>query len=253
MSQQQDAANGGPEALKLTAMHHEHIRLGATMENIGGWLRPVVYRSVEEETEAVKSAVGICDISPTGKLLVQGPGAEDLARKLLGGSAAMQTGKAQPGSLNAADGAAHPALVCCLASEDLFVTCPPEHRDGLAEALKVELSNRSDDPTIVLDVTSAYAAINIAGPRSPDLLCKATDMDLQPDVMSDLSCIQGQVAEVYGALVRWDQGHGPGYNLYVAREYGVYVWEVLWEAGDEFDVAPVGVAARRKLVGGVLP
>ncbi len=253
MSQQQDAANGGRETLKLTAMHHEHIKLGATMENIGGWLRPSVYTSVEEEMEAVKGGVGVCDISPTGKLLVQGPGAEDLARKLLGENAGMQTGEAQSGSLKAADGAAHPALVCCLAPEELFVTCPPEHRNGLAEALAAELSTRSDDQTIALDVTSAYAAINIAGPKSPDLLCKVTDLDLHLDVMNDLSCIQGKVAEVYGVLVRWDQGHEPGYNLYVGREYGAYVWEVLCEAGDEFGIALVGVAARRRLVGGVLP
>ena len=78
-----------------------------------------------------------------------------------------------------------------------------------------------------------------------------TDLDLHPDGMPNLGCVQGQFAEVHGVLIRWDRGE-PGYNLYVAREYGVYVWEVLWEAGNEYGLVPVGVEAHRRLIGGVI-
>ena len=237
--------------MKLTPMHHEHLKMGATMEERSGWLRPSFYTSVEDEMERVKSSVGISDISPAGKLLVQGAGAESLARKLLGGTGELQGGRALAGSRESGDGETFPVAVCPLAPQELFVTCPPERRDSLGEALNAELPGVVDDSqTIVLDVTSSYAGINIAGPRSPDLLSKLTDLDLHPDGMPNLSCVQGQLAEIHGVLVRWDRREEPGYNLYVAREYGVYVWEVLCDAGEEYGLAPVGVEAHRQLIGG---
>lgn len=218
------------------------------MEERSGWLRPSFYTSVEEEMEGVKGSVGISDISPAGKLLVQGPGGERIARSLLGKDAELQVGRAQAGSRESADGETFPVAVCCLAPEELFVTCPPERRDDLAGALNAELPE--DGQTIVMDVTSSYAGINVAGPRSSDLLGKVTDLDLHHDAMSNLACVQGQFAEVHGILVRWDRGE-PGNNLYVAREYGVYVWEALWEAGEEYGLVAVGVEAHRRLIGGV--
>ena len=243
--------NGKWEPLKLTPMHHEHLRLGATMEDRSGWLRPSIYTSVEEEMEGVKGSVGISDISPAGKLLVQGPGGAGLVWKLLGENAELHVGRALAGSRESAAGETFPVAVCCLAPEELFVTCPPERRDDLAGALKAEMPGAGDDnETIVLDVTSSYAGINVAGPHSSDLLGKLTDLDMHPDAMPNLACVQRQFTEVHGVLVRWDRG-GPGYNLYVAREYGLYVWEVLWEAGEEYGLVAVGVEAHRRLIGGI--
>lgn len=218
------------------------------MEARSGWLRPSLYSSVEEEMEGVSGSVGIADISPAGKLLVQGPGGERIARSLLGKDAQFQVGRAQAGKRESADGETFPVAVCCLAPEELFVTCPPERRDDLAGALNAELPEVGR--TIVLDVTSSYAGINVAGPHSSDLLGKLTDLDLHSDSTPNLVCVQGQFAEVHGILVRWDRGE-PGYNLYVAREYGVYMWEVLLEAGEEYGLVLVGVEAHRRLIGGI--
>ncbi len=250
MAQQQNT-NGNWEPLKLTPMHHEHLRLGAIMEDRSGWFRPSFYTSVEEEMEGVKGSVGIADISPAGKLLVQGPEGERIARSLLGEAAGLQAGRAKAGSRESAYGETFPVAVCCLTPEDLFVTCPPERRDDLASALNAEQQGQgSGHEAIVLDVTSSYAGINVAGPKSSDLLGKVTDLNLHPDATPNLTCLQGQFAEVHGIVVRWDRGE-PGYNLYVAREYGVYVWEVLWEAGEEYGLVAVGVEAHRRLIGGI--
>ncbi len=248
---QKNNSNGIWEPLKLTTMHHEHLKLGATMEERSGWLRPSHYTSVEKEMDGVKGSVGISDISPAGKLLLQGPGAATLARMLIGEAGELQVGKAQAGTQESANGETFPVAVCCLTPQELFVTCPPERRDDLAGALNTEKpGDGNDNQAIVLDVTSCYAGINIAGPRSSDLLSKVTDLDLHPDETPNLTCVQGQFAEVHGVLVRWDRGE-PGYNLYVAREYGVYVWEVLWEVGEEYGLVAVGVEAHRRLIGGV--
>ena len=58
--------------LKYTALHHKHLALGATMVDDSGWQRPERYGPAEEELKAVREGVGLCDISPVGKLDLKG-------------------------------------------------------------------------------------------------------------------------------------------------------------------------------------
>jgi sarcosine oxidase subunit alpha len=102
----------------------------------------------------------------------------------------------------------------------------------------------------MLDMTSAYAAVNIAGPRAGDVLSKLTDLDLHPEILTNLACTQGQMAEIYALIVRWDLDALPSYDIYFGREYGQYMWEVLLEAGEEYGVVPVGMEAHQRLVSG---
>ena len=62
----------------LSAMHYQHVGLGAVMVEADGWQCPIRYGSVEEELEQVRQGVGLCDVSPTGKLLLQGEAIDDM-------------------------------------------------------------------------------------------------------------------------------------------------------------------------------
>ena len=55
-------------------MHHLHLELGAKMVEAGGWQRPAVYTTVDEEVERLRGAAGITDVSPDGKISLQGIG-----------------------------------------------------------------------------------------------------------------------------------------------------------------------------------
>jgi glycine cleavage system aminomethyltransferase T len=48
-------------------------------------------------------------------------------------------------------------------------------------------------------------------------------------------------------LVRRDLPGLPSYEVYASRDYGEYVWDVLYEAGREFGIAPIGQSAWRTL------
>ena len=58
--------------VKRSALHHQHLALGATMVSDSGWQRPEQYGSTEEELRTVRTSVGMCDISPVGKLDLKG-------------------------------------------------------------------------------------------------------------------------------------------------------------------------------------
>src|SRR5437660_5187030 len=72
-----------PIAPKKTPLYEEHVRLGAKMVPFVGWLMPVQYTSIVEEHQAVRSNVGIFDISHMGQLIVEGSGAREWLNTML--------------------------------------------------------------------------------------------------------------------------------------------------------------------------
>ena len=62
----------GWQPVALSAIHPKHLSLGAVIVESDGWQRPASYTSAEEEVERVRDGVGICDISPLGKIVVHG-------------------------------------------------------------------------------------------------------------------------------------------------------------------------------------
>src|ERR1700756_1880797 len=59
--------------LKMTALHDEHVKLGARMVDFAGWHMPVQYEGVIEEHLDVRKNVGLFDVSHMGEIFVRGP------------------------------------------------------------------------------------------------------------------------------------------------------------------------------------
>ena len=99
----------------------------------------------------------------------------------------------------------------------------------------------------VTNVTSAYAAINVAGPKARETLSKLTDVDLGPQAFRYMRSAQGTVAGVPAILLRIGFVGESGWELHFPAEYGEYMWDMLMDAGKEFDIAPFGLEAQRIL------
>ncbi|MBI1961951.1 MAG: glycine cleavage system aminomethyltransferase GcvT, partial [Candidatus Rokubacteria bacterium] len=61
--------------MKRTPLYPAHVKAGARMVPFGGWEMPVQYAGIIEEHRAVRSAVGLFDVSHMGEFEVEGPGA----------------------------------------------------------------------------------------------------------------------------------------------------------------------------------
>ena len=233
--------------IKLTAMHHQHLGLGATMADDAGWQRPVQYTSPELELETVRKAGGLCDTSPLGKLSVQGSGVDALVRRVFTDAVPRETNRVAVGTFDgAAGGPGARVAVCRFADDELFIVTPPDAANPVARALNAHLGGCAH----VVDMTSSYAAITLAGPLCDLLLAKLTDLDISVDAFPDLSCAQGQVAEVYAIVLRWDRGDIPSYTVCFGRDFGEYLWEVMLEAGREYGMVPFGIEALTRLTNG---
>jgi sarcosine oxidase subunit alpha len=222
-------------------MHHKHLELGATMVESEGWQRPGRYVSVDEELERVQSTVGLSDISPVGKLSLQGSDLEVALRVAFGNEITADIGTA--GSARIANGPAdEPCTVARLAQDEAMVLTAPDEVRGVAEALGPQPGRCAH----LVDVTSALAGVRITGPASPSLLAGVTELNVEPNAFPSMGCAQGAFAEISGLLLRLDLAGLLSYDLYFGREFGEYLWDALLEAGEEFGVTPIGIEAMAR-------
>src|SRR5262249_22757483 len=99
----------------------------------------------------------------------------------------------------------------------------------------------------VTNVTSAYAAINLAGPRSREVLQKLTAADVSAQAAPYLAAGHAEGARVPALLLRIGFVGELGYEMHFPAEYGEHLWQALIEAGREFGIRPFGVEAQRIL------
>ena len=104
-----------------------------------------------------------------------------------------------------------------------------------------------DPPPGAIDVTSVYANLFLAGPRSRAVLGKLTSLNVSAPELPNLSCAQANVAHVHTIILREDIGTIPGFHLLVSREYGEATWEAILHAGHEFHLQPFGLGTLRLL------
>ena len=229
------------QPVALSAIHPKHLSLGAVIVESDGWQRPASYTSAGEETDRLRDGVGICDISPLGKIVVHGDGEAYLAE---GFPQPVPSKPGASGRLQAAEDSGIQEMVVARLAHDeaLLLTAP--NQAPLVIAL---LESESDRCAHAVDVTSVLAGIKIAGPSASRLLAGVTEMDLRPESFPDMSCAQGSVSEVHGTLLRLDHGGLLSYDLYFGREYGEYMWDSLMEAGSPHGVTPFGTEALARL------
>ena len=234
--------------IKRTPMDRKHRELGARIVDLGPWQRPYSYIAPQDECLAVRQRVGIIDVSTLGKLDVRGRDAPALLDKVYTHHFSnLRVGRIRYGILCADNGAIlDDGTVTRLAEDRYFVTTTTGNVELMEEWFKWWTAG-TGMCAHVTNVTSAFAAINVAGPRARDTLGKLTDVDLSPDAFRYMRSAQGAVAGVPATFLRIGFVGETGWELHFPAEYGEHMWDALMDAGEEYGVAPFGVEAQRIL------
>ena len=237
-------------------MHQRHLALGARMMPAGLWYRPAYYgtpadreAAIAAEVHAVRTGVGMIDVSTLGGLEVRGPDAVELLERIYTFAYAKQpVGRTR--YLLACDmtGAIIDDGVACRFAEDWFyVTATTSGVDVLYRSmLRWNAEWRLD--VDVAGVTAAYAGINLAGPLARQVLARLDgDIDLAPTAFPYLACRQGQLAGIPVRMLRVGFVGELGYEIHCPASYGAALWDLLAEAGRPSGIRPFGVEAQRVL------
>jgi sarcosine oxidase subunit alpha len=236
------------EPIRRTPLHHLHEGAGAHWMDMGYWKRPAYYTSVEDECQLVHEAVGLIDVSTLGKLQVSG----DDAPAFLDWIHSNRVGNLAPGRvryrlmLDDAGIILDDGTVARLADGRFFVTTGTGTLDMVQQWLEWWTAEGSRCMHVT-DLTAAYAAINVAGPRSRQLLRRLCSRDLSNEAAPYLSAIETSVAGVPVIALRIGFLGELAYELYAPAEYGEHLWAALLDGGRDLGCRPFGVEAQRVL------
>lgn len=243
-------AGRGFEPTRLTAMHHQHVAAGARMMVAGVWMRPAYYgadadAAILAEVRAAREAVGMIDVSTLGKLEVRGPDAAAFLERIYTWTyAKLAVGRVRYALMLDDTGVIiDDGVAGRLHHQHFYVTATTGGVDRVFRLMqfynaqwrmKVDIAN----------VTAAYAAVNLIGPRARDVLAAlGTDVDISREGFGYLGIRTGSVAGIPARLMRIGFGGELGYEIHVPACRGAELWDKLAALA----VRPVGIEAQRVL------
>lgn len=238
------------EPVRVSSLHDLHVAAGMTPIQAGQWIRPEHYGDPAAEVRNVRRRVGIIDVSPLGKLDVQGPDATDLLSLLYVNKwRRLAVGAVRYGVMCAEDGVILDDGVTGRLGEDHYLMSTTSSGAGAMEVwIQNWLQTEHPDWRVrVTPVTDAYTSINVAGPRSRTLLGRLVDdVNLGPEAFKYMQVRRGTVAGVAGCVM-WRIGFTGelSYELHVPAGFGPHVWQALLAAGADLGAAPFGLEAQR--------
>ncbi len=230
--------------LKRIPLHDTHVQMGGKIVPFAGYEMPVRYSSDKEEHIAVRENVGVFDVSHMGEFFVTGSNALDLIQKVTTNDASkLVDGQAQYSCFpNDKGGIVDDLIVYRFGREKymLVVNASNIQKDwdwiNSQNSMNADLSNNSDD----------YSLFAVQGPKAVEVVQKLTDIDLNSIKFYHFT--EGKLAGVNNVIISGTGYTGAGgFELYVKNEDAKKVWDALFEAGESFNIKPVGLGARDTL------
>jgi aminomethyltransferase len=236
--------------VRKTALNTVHRKMGAKMVDFNGWDMPVEYPTaggIIAEHNAVRTGVGIFDVSHMGDIRISGPEALAAVQQIsMNDASKLALGQAQYSALLYPQGTfVDDVVVHRLGENDylLVINAGTREKDGSwvgdnTASFDCKVENLSDD----------FSQIAIQGPKGVDLLQKLTDADLSAVKFYWLA--RGKVCGLDNILIaRTGYTGEDGFEIYIPSDEATSarVWNEVFEAGKEFGIVPCGLGARNTL------
>jgi aminomethyltransferase len=213
------------------------------MVDFGGWNMPVQYSGIVDEHNAVRTSVGLFDVSHMGEIVVRGPESAQLVDYVSTNNAAkLKVGQAHYSALLYHHGGFVDDILVHKVSDTEWFLC-------------VNASNQEKDFQHILDhnkfdaevefASPRYAQIAIQGPQGRATLQKLTETNLAGIKYYWFS--DGEVGGVPARIAHTGYTGEDGFEIYIAPDQAARIWQELLSAGSEFGIKPCGLGARNTL------
>jgi len=239
-------------APKKTVLNATHRALKAKMVDFGGWDMPVEYPGAGggliAEHMAVRSAVGLFDVSHMGEIQFRGPGSLAAIQHItMNDASKLKDGQAHYSALLTPDGGfVDDILVHRLSENDFLLVVNAGTKDKDYAWIRKQVGGW---PGIhISDYSSYYSQLAVQGPKALATLQKLTKVDLA--AIKNYWFTWGEVDGVANVLIaRTGYSGEDGFEVYLPADEAitVKVWNDLLAAGEEFGIRPCGLGARNTL------
>ncbi|MEV7636848.1 FAD-dependent oxidoreductase [Pseudarthrobacter enclensis] len=262
-----------PRDLRVSPFNVRQKELGAFFLESAGWERPhwfeanrplleelpEEWRAPEREEWAnmfhspisaaeawkTRTAVGLYDMTPLKRLQVVGPGAEALLHRLSTGNITKKPGAVTYCLLLEHDGGIRSDVTVARLEQEKFQLGVNSNVDF--DYLRVEARKQSEaDPAQwahVTDITGSTCCIGLWGPLAREVIGKLSSDDLSNDGLRYFRTKEISVGGIPVSAWRLSYVGELGWELYTTAEYGLKLWDLLFEAGQEFGIVAAGRGA----------
>ncbi len=230
--------------MKNTALSNVHEELGAKMVPFAGYNMPVQYEGVNLEHKTVREGVGVFDVSHMGEFILTGPGSLNLIQKVTSNDASVMTeGRAQYSCMPNGKGGIIDDLIIYKFNDEkylLVVNASNIDKDwnwiSSHNTFDCQLRNISDD----------YSLLAIQGPKAVEAMQQLTHVNL-----SEINYYHFEVntfAGIDNVIISATGYTGSGgFEIYCKNDAAEEVWKKVFEAGADYGIKPIGLAARDTL------
>jgi aminomethyltransferase len=235
-------------ALRKTALNGIHRQLGAKMVDFGGWDMPVEYSGISAEHMAVRTAVGLFDVSHMGDIQFRGPGSLAAIQALsMNDASKLANGQAQYSAMLYPQGTfVDDVLVHKFSDNDYLLVINAGTREKDYQWIRSQVGSFAG--LHISDYSDHYTQLAIQGPRAAETLAKLTKVDLSK--VKNYWFTWGTVCGLPNVLIaRTGYTGEDGFEIYVPSDEATStrVWHEVLEAGKPFGIIPCGLGARNTL------
>jgi len=230
--------------MKEVALAARHKELNAKMVPFAGYNMPVSYGGVNIEHQNVREKLGVFDVSHMGEFLITGDKALELIQKITTNDASkLEDGKAQYTVMpNETGGIVDDLIVYRINSEKYLLVVNASNIDKdwnwIAQHNTMDATMR--------DMSDEFSLLAIQGPKAAEAMQSLTNVDL-----SNMKFYTFEVAEFAGIdkVIISATGYtgSGGFEIYFKNEDAEQIWDRVMEAGKDYGIKPIGLAARDTL------
>ena len=230
--------------MQITAFNQIHKQLGAKMVEFAGFEMPIEYSGIKEEHMTVREAVGVFDVSHMGEFWVKGPNAMELVQRVTSNDVSkLALGQAQYSCFpNGKGGIVDDLLVYYYEAEKYLLVVNASNIDKDWNWIVSQNTNGA----ILENASPAISQLAIQGPKAEATLQKLTNINLSE--IKYYTFVTGSIASFDNVIISATGYTGSGgFELYFRNEIAEQMWNKIFEAGAEFGIKPIGLAARDTL------
>lgn len=256
-----------PRGLRLSPFHPRLKELDAVFFEGAGWERPQWFEAnnvrLDEEKglpsrtgwearywspvqgvehRAVRSRAGLCDITPFTKIEVTGAGALDFLQRIAANRVDRPVGTViYTALLNSRGGIAADLTVTRLAPDRFMVLTGAAA--GMRDLAWISRHARDEVAVQISDVTSAWCGLGLWGPEAREILQGVCSDDLTNRGFPYFTARRIQIGSIPALALRISYVGELGWEIYAPTEFGLRLWDTLWEAGRPHGLVALGGGA----------
>jgi aminomethyltransferase len=234
---------------KKTPFYDIHLKNNGKIVEFAGFLMPMQFEGIIPEHEAVRSSVGIFDVSHMGEIEIRGEDRIKFTNYITTNDVTkLALNQVQYSTMLYPDAGIVDDLVVYNLKDRIFMVVNAVSSDKDYEwvvknkQLNVEVLNRSDE----------IGQLAVQGPKSAPVMQKLVNFNLGElkyywSTETDIRLPSSQKDGIPAILSRTGYTGEDGFEIYVERQHAEKLWDMVMEAGKEFSIKPIGLGARDTL------